>query len=435
VTFHDPIFGLDKAQMLSQASIYLQPSRWEGFPVSVAECLYLGVPSAIADTLDLAQLFYQHSLGLVLPLDPPRAAGQIRAAVEDRERLQQFSDRGRQFALEHFHPTAVANKHIALYQQVVQSNVRSAATTRLHNGHSRRLGLDLFSTTMRGSIKTGITRMVERTSDVFGANGAPRTVVLCYHSISRGDGDLSIAPEIFRSQIQKLRQMHFRFMGFAQLVNWIMRWGPPRENVACITFDDGYEDNLTEAAPILTDLRVPATFFITSGLMSQDVAVVSAFRSLTRFDTTYLSPAQVAQLARGGFEIGAHTHTHRNLARLSHEQMREEIVRSKAMLEDAIGQRVVSFAYPFGKRNIHYMPQTVATVRESGYCGAGAVAFRSVTAWRSIKIFEVPRFFVTRGDSETDFRQKMAGQFDWLGSVQEGTPRWLKSLVSPEDRY
>jgi glycosyltransferase involved in cell wall biosynthesis len=47
VSFNDPIFGKAKAEILAGASIYIQPSRWEGFPVSVAECLYLGVPSAI----------------------------------------------------------------------------------------------------------------------------------------------------------------------------------------------------------------------------------------------------------------------------------------------------------------------------------------------------------------------------------------------------
>jgi peptidoglycan/xylan/chitin deacetylase (PgdA/CDA1 family)/glycosyltransferase involved in cell wall biosynthesis len=437
VTFHDPVFGPEKAQLLSTASLYLQPSRWEGFPVSVAECLYLGVPAGIADTLDLAQLFYQHGLGLVLPLDPPRAAAQIRQAVEDEDRLSQWSQRGRQFALEHFHPTAVANKHVALYQQVIDANARSSGKTQVaRNGHSRRTGMSLFTAPMRGSLKSSVSRVVERTRHMVGHNGTPRTVVLCYHSIHGGDADLSIAPQVFRNQLQSLKDLGYRFMSFGQLVHWIMRWGAPRNDVACITFDDGFLDNLTEAAPILSELGVPATFFVTSGLMRNDPSVVASFRSLTHFESAYLTPSQVSELARGvAFEIGSHTHSHRNLARLSREQMRDEVVRSKAMLEDAIGRGVTSFAYPFGKRNIHYTTDTVATVRESGYTAAGAIAFRSVTSRRAIRIFEIPRFFVTRGDTPTGFRQKVAGHFDWLGSVQEGTPTWLKSLVSPEDRY
>jgi glycosyltransferase involved in cell wall biosynthesis/peptidoglycan/xylan/chitin deacetylase (PgdA/CDA1 family) len=450
VTFHDPIFGVDKARMLSGASLYLQPSRWEGFPVSVAECLFLGVPAAIADTLDLAQLFYQHGLGLVMPLDPPRAAAQIRAAMEDEARLQEWSERGRQFAMQHFHPTAVANNHVRLYQEVIDTAAARAAARGLPyphivarpggsdgNGHTRdgKKGMRFFSATARGSLKSNVSRMIQRTSHLIGTDGIARTVVLCYHSVNPRHADLAVHPDTFRSQLQNLREMDFEFMDFGSLVYRIMRWGAPKNNVACVSFDDGYEDNLTVAAPILAEMKVPATVFVTSGLMAHDPAVIERFRTLTRYETAYLSPRQVRELSQLGFEIGAHSHTHRNMSRLSHEQTREEVVRSKSMIEDAVGKRVVSFAYPFGKRNIHYTPTTVATVRESGFTGAAAVAFRSVTTRSAIRVFEIPRFFVTCGDSSQTFRQKVLGHFDWLGSIQEGTPGWLKAVVSPEDRY
>ena len=127
VSFNKPIFGIEKAEMLSKATMYLQPSRWEGFPVSVAECLYIGVPSVITDTLDLAQLFYQHGLGLVVPPDPARAAEHIRAAMADEPLLRQWSEHGQQFATKHFHPAAVANKYVKLYEEVVQTNPRQKA--------------------------------------------------------------------------------------------------------------------------------------------------------------------------------------------------------------------------------------------------------------------------------------------------------------------
>jgi len=120
---------------------------------------------------------------------------------------------------------------------------------------------------------------------------------------------------------------------------------------------------------------------------------------------------------------------------LNAERTRVEVTQCKAMLEDVIGQPVRSFAYPFGKKNIHYTQRSVSVVRESGYSGAAAVAFRSVTSRKSIRIFEVPRFFVTRSDTPSQFRQKVEGHFDWLGSIQEGTPAWLKSIISPEEQY
>jgi hypothetical protein len=52
-----------------------------------------------------------------------------------------------------------------------------------------------------------------------------------------------------------------------------------------------------------------------------------------------------------------------------------------------------------------------------------------------VRIFEIPRFFVTRGDTALSFGQKLKGHFDWLGSIQESTPAWFKAMVSPEDKY
>jgi len=136
-----------------------------------------------------------------------------------------------------------------------------------------------------------------------------------------------------------------------------------------------------------------------------------------------------------GLEVGAHTHTHPNLARLAPADARREIGLSKHLVEQAIGAPVRSFAYPFGKRHIHYGAATVDFVREAGYRGAGAVAFRAVSSSSVVRIFEIPRFFITRGDSPAQFRQKVVGHYDWVGTFQERSPAWLKSLVSPEDRY
>lgn len=439
VTFHPPIFGADKAKMLAQASIYMQPSRWEGFPVSVAECLYVGVPSAIADTLDLAQLFYQHNLGLVVPLDPPRAAVRIREALADSARLKEWSEAGRKFALDHFHPSAVAAKHVGLYQEVLETVPKKArelppATP----GRLPALSLgkgQLLSTNMRGSLKENVSRAYQRTTHLLGTDTLPRTVVLCYHSVNKSAADLSVDPETFREQMLTLRGMGYSFKGFGDLVYDILRWGPPKHNVACITFDDGFEDNLTQAAPILSELGIPATVFVTSGLMLGDQRTMDHFRDLTRYDTTFLSPDQLPELRKHGIEVGAHTHTHRNLARLTIDQMRDEITRSKQIVEDALGEPVRSFAYPFGKRGIHYNENTVNLVREAGFQGAAAVAFRSVTARNSLKVFEIPRFFVNRSDSPLNFRRKVEGYMDWLGPIQESAPTWLKAVVSPEDKY
>jgi peptidoglycan/xylan/chitin deacetylase (PgdA/CDA1 family) len=439
VAFHNPIYGIEKARMLAGASIYFQPSRWEGFPVSVAECMYLGVPSAIADTLDIAQLFYKENLGLVVALDAARAADQLRLAMEDASRSEGWSQRGRTFAEKHFHPESVVRQHLELYQQVLGADngvrQRSRFPSRAASGNGREIGRALVPYEVRSTLKTKISALFDRSAPMFDQPPPVRTVVLCYHSINTHPSDLSIDPAIFRSQLVMLKSMGFRFLNFGDLVYRLLRWGSPRGNVACITLDDGYEDSLTVAAPILAELGIPATVFVTTGLMARQRDVLDSFHQLTNYQSTYLSASQVAQLDRAGLEIGAHSHSHSNLARLTFDQTWQEVGQSKKMLEDAIGKRVSCFAYPFGKMGLHYTPMTVRVVRESGYSGAGAVAFRGVNARQAVRIYQVPRFFITRNDTPVTFSQKIKGHFDWLGAIQEGTPTWLRALISPEDKY
>lgn len=445
LSFHDPIFGKHKAAELSRASLYIQPSRWEGFPVSVAECLYLGVPSSIADTLDLAALFDQHDLGLVLSLDPAQAAKQLRQAMADESRMRAWSERGREFALKHFAPAVVAGNHISLYNQVIKTDGAQAGgvqrdpatvseTSARAPARKRRISPRLVSPQARGLLKENISRMFERSGNGL-ATSAARTVVLCYHSIARSDAALSLDPDTFSGQIESMQSAGFEFLTFGDLVHRIMRAGSPARNTACITFDDGFEDNFRVALPLLQQRGVPATFFVTTGLLKQEADVVERFRALTHFHADYLSESQLRQMHSLGMEIAAHTHTHANLAPLNEDDARREITLSKRILEDVLGVRVRSFAYPFGKRQLHYTRRTVDLVRESGYCGAGSVAFRGVNAHSAVRIFEIPRFFVTRGDTPSTFRQKVIGHFDWLGSFQELSPAWVKAAISPEDRY
>jgi peptidoglycan/xylan/chitin deacetylase (PgdA/CDA1 family) len=107
-------------------------------------------------------------------------------------------------------------------------------------------------------------------------------------------------------------------------------------------------------------------------------------------------------------EIGAHTVNHPSLSSLSLESQRNEIVESKARLEDIGGSPVTSFAYPYGKRS-DYSAQTVALVREGGFTCACSNFPGRVT--RSTDAFQLPRVQVEDWDGE-EFAQRMGGWFD-----------------------
>ena len=121
-----------------------------------------------------------------------------------------------------------------------------------------------------------------------------------------------------------------------------------------------------------------------------------------------LSESELKDLAKDGLvEVGAHTITHPLLSGLSVQHQREEIRLSKRMLEDMIGRRVVSFAYPFGTDD-SYTADTVAIVREEGF--SQACSNFSGRIWRLTDRYQLPRHVVR----------------DWNG---EDFSQWLKTSI------
>jgi peptidoglycan/xylan/chitin deacetylase (PgdA/CDA1 family)/folate-dependent phosphoribosylglycinamide formyltransferase PurN len=135
-------------------------------------------------------------------------------------------------------------------------------------------------------------------------------------------------------------------------------------NVVVITFDDGYADNYECAAPILEHFRLPATFFVTAGLVGTSRPFAHDARFPHHFRT--LTWDQVEGLAARGFGIGSHGMTHANLARCPLEEARREIGESRDLIQRRLGAPVTCFAYPFGGRG-DVTPAVVGEIRAAGY--------------------------------------------------------------------
>jgi peptidoglycan/xylan/chitin deacetylase (PgdA/CDA1 family) len=89
----------------------------------------------------------------------------------------------------------------------------------------------------------------------------PPVIVLIYHRVTTLQSDpemLAVSPENFRAQMHHLKE-NFPVVRLEE--NWSKVSGP----AVCITFDDGYADNVREALPIIEEAGVPATFFVSTG--------------------------------------------------------------------------------------------------------------------------------------------------------------------------
>jgi glycosyltransferase involved in cell wall biosynthesis len=115
VHFLDPVFGDEKYERLRRATVYLQPSRFDGFPLSVADALLQGVPCLVAEELGVAEELTARGAATTVPADPDDAAAVLRRTIADEGLLQALSAAGPGFALEHFDPHRSATAHLEFY--------------------------------------------------------------------------------------------------------------------------------------------------------------------------------------------------------------------------------------------------------------------------------------------------------------------------------
>jgi peptidoglycan/xylan/chitin deacetylase (PgdA/CDA1 family) len=250
---------------------------------------------------------------------------------------------------------------------------------------------------------------------------------------------------------------------FAQIIDWIatrftplslseglerLQNGTLPDGAVCLTFDDGYEDNLTLAAPICRQRAVPLTVFVASGyldgaIMWNDIVIESIRRaqgdlidltdlgygrhplpntqaraslvdSLLRswkylpFDrreqlaqevaaryapeipSPMLSRSQVRRLASEGVEIGGHTVSHPILTQTEESAAMREIAQNKADLEGLLGRSVDFFAYPNGSPQRDFTDSHARMVRSAGY--AAALTTESGVSSPTTDPYRLPRF-------------------------------------------
>lgn len=226
---------------------------------------------------------------------------------------------------------------------------------------------------------------------------------------------------MFEQQLMWLTD-HCDIVGFKDVSGSAASGIGHRRPVVAITFDDGYADNYEFAFPLLRRYGLPATFFLTVGLVEQDPAVVERFcrlRQVPRDHIRALKWSDVAAMREAGMEIGAHTYSHVNLARVEPSQAEIEVRRSKELIEERLGVRVESMAYPFGKPGYHFTAQTMDIVSSAGYQRAASVTSRPVTVAHSR--YALPRFIATQ-DTVATLRDKILGAWDLIGLWQENAP-------------
>lgn len=170
-------------------------------------------------------------------------------------------------------------------------------------------------------------------------------LILAYHSISDIDYQYAVSQKKFRKQLLYLKK-RFNFISVGELYDLLIDKKMINGDFAVVTFDDGLEDNYTQAWPVLRELSIPATIFITTSLVGKSIVNSSHYKF------NFMTWEQICELASSGLvAIGSHTDTHPVLTNIPLNQVESEFIRASEKITSQISQDIISFAYPKGAFN------------------------------------------------------------------------------------
>jgi peptidoglycan/xylan/chitin deacetylase (PgdA/CDA1 family) len=256
------------------------------------------------------------------------------------------------------------------------------------------------------------------------AQGGHRFGILMYHRVTdlvagQPEPTWNVTPARFREQLAGLLKRGFQPWPLKKVLEYRRRhWLLPRR-VFVVTFDDGYANNLTQALPILTELKIPATYFLATAYLGKkepfpfddwaakgtDAVPADAWRPLTLDQCRELQASDLIELA-------AHTHTHQDFrGRL--DAFRNDLRQCRAFLRDELGIFEPTFAFPYGTKKLGFSgPELARVVREVGF--ACSLTTEAELARLDGDRFDWGRFQVDQQDSPGVLVGKLSGWFSWL---------------------
>jgi len=176
---------------------------------------------------------------------------------------------------------------------------------------------------------------------------------------------------------------------------------------AAVTFDDGFENIIKNALPILQKKCICATVFVVSDYLGK-LAGWRRFDPETNGSEKLMSVEQLLTLPPDLISVGSHTMTHPVLTSLSECEAKEEILESRRRLQNILHKDIKLFSFPYGEFN----QDLIAWCREAGYTRVFSILPTPV--WSNAEEYVTGRVSVEPTDWKLEFSLKLMGAYRWL---------------------
>ena len=299
--------------------------------------------------------------------------------------------------------------------------------------------------------------------------------ILMYHRVlpkDKIDQDydlgLAVTKSDFENQIKFLKSKY----NIVSMDEFIDKLESRKKNefFITITFDDGYKDNLTYAFPVLKENNVPATIYVTTRFLSENVwiwwyelkktidektslsfryknkkiffelsnikqknntfkylrkfflnirieeqlkllEIISQNKIRQNYSRLFLNSNDIRLLNNDPLiTIGSHSHNHSNLKILKMDEAISEIKNSIEILEKIINKKIKHFAYPYGGKNEANSREYEITKNLK----LNSAVTTNIYPVNSNKLFSLPRIYVGKNANEKVIRSHLTGFYNFV---------------------
>ncbi len=179
---------------------------------------------------------------------------------------------------------------------------------------------------------------------------AIRVPILLYHSVSDSPSNeiarWNVSKRTFLDHMDAIADRGCMTLTVSQYLKVLALKEPMPDKLVLVTFDDGFADVASFAAPALLERNISSTVFVTTSPV-----VEARDEAVSLWKDPMMDAAAVVDLEDFRVEVGSHSHTHVQLDIIGERLARDELLRSKLILEDLLGHPIRSVAYPHGYSN------------------------------------------------------------------------------------
>lgn len=265
-----------------------------------------------------------------------------------------------------------------------------------------------------------------------------RVTILAYHHVSsETDHDRlqidSVRLTDFEEQLKFLQANSFNICSLEKLVFDLQAGKKLRPKTVIITIDDGYRSVYMNVLPVLKKYEVPATVFIVPKFIG-DSKPFPWLRELNNkiipTDLLPLNWKQIEELLSNGIEIGSHSFSHKFLPMLDGSALEKELLESRTLIAEKVGQFPKSLALPFSFPLNHlswrgFQSRLMNAITEAKYTSC-CTLLRGYISSKSNPLL-LKRILIGKYDDLRSFNTKLIGAYGWTSFPQMIFQKMLKN--------